>query len=80
MKKVTKLILMLCFILSGAFCFAHGEARTDKNGDGTPVEVIEASCLSGLPRGNSIDALPVLLMLAPQWLNANKNFAHNKLY
>ena len=58
MRKVTKLILMLCFILSGAFCFAHGEARTDKNGDGTPVEVIEASCLSGLPRGNSI--VPIL--------------------
>ena len=58
MKKVTRLILMLCFILSGALCFAHGETRTDKKGDGTPVLVIEGSCLSGFPRGNSI--VPIL--------------------
>ena len=30
MKKVTKLVLMLCLILSGAFCYAHGAARTEK--------------------------------------------------
>lgn len=29
MKKVTKLILMLCLILSGAFCYASGAARTE---------------------------------------------------
>ena len=29
MKKVTKLVLMLCLILSGALCYAHGTARTE---------------------------------------------------
>ncbi len=29
MKKVTTLILMLCFILSGALCYAHVTARTE---------------------------------------------------
>jgi hypothetical protein len=29
MKKVTQLILMLCLILSGAFCYASDAARTE---------------------------------------------------
>ena len=38
MKKVTKLVLMLCFILSGALCYASGEARTE-NVKGEPLIV-----------------------------------------
>ena len=36
MKKVTTLVLMLCFTLSGAFCHASGVAGTEneKGGDG----------------------------------------------
>lgn len=42
MKKVTKLVLMLCLILSGALCHAYGAARTEneKGKDGTPIDVI----------------------------------------
>lgn len=52
MKKATKLILMLCLILSGAFCFAYGEAGT--KGDGVSIDVIESSSCTGINRGNSI--------------------------
>lgn len=46
MKKVTKMVLMLCLILSGAFCHASSEARTGNvNGDsiwiGTDEMVID---------------------------------------
>ena len=54
MKKVTTLVLMLCFILSGALCYAHGEARTVEKGDGITIDLIEASSCTGLNRGNSI--------------------------
>lgn len=46
---------MLCLVLSGAFCCAHGEARTNNEKDeGTPIEVIEVSVLSGFDRSNAI--------------------------
>ena len=54
MTKVTKLVLMLCLFLSGALCFAHGEAGTGEKGDGIPIGVIEASSLSGLDKGSAI--------------------------
>lgn len=36
MKKVTKLVLMLCLVLSGAFCYASGLAGqvNEKGNDG----------------------------------------------
>lgn len=40
MKKVTKMVLMLCLILSGAFCHASSEARTG-NVIGTDEMVID---------------------------------------
>lgn len=38
MKKVIKMVLMLCLVLSGALCYASGAARTEnlKGEDGTP--------------------------------------------
>lgn len=55
MKKVTTLVLMLCLSLSAALSYAHSAARTEnEKGEGTPIEVIEAASVSGLPRGNSI--------------------------
>ena len=37
MKKMTKLVLMLCLILSGAWCYANGAAGTgNKKGEGIP--------------------------------------------
>ena len=36
MEKLTNMVLMLCFILSGAFCYAGGVARTEKTkGEGS---------------------------------------------
>lgn len=54
MKKATKLILMLCFILSGAFCFVYGETRTEKEGDGVGIGIYEAIHNVGINRSNSI--------------------------
>ncbi len=54
MKKVTKLVLMLCLILSGAFCHARGIARTKIKEDGTPLTVIEKVCHGSPEKGNSI--------------------------
>ena len=42
MYKLKEMILMLCFILSGALCYAHGEARIEnEKGEGIPIEVNE---------------------------------------
>lgn len=57
MKKATKLILMLCLILSGALSYAHSGTKSGKEAS-TPIEIIEAANLSGLARGNAI--IPVL--------------------
>ena len=55
MCKFKKTVLILCFILSGALCFASGVARTDyEKGDGIPIEIIEAVNVTGLAKGNSI--------------------------
>lgn len=40
MKKVTQLVLMLCLVLSGALCYARGNARTEMKKEGTPIDVI----------------------------------------
>ena len=49
------MILMLCLILSGALCYAHGEARTEnRKGEGIPIEIIESGSCTGPSRGNSI--------------------------
>ena len=47
MKKVTRIVLMLCFILSGAFCLAYGVAGTEEEGDGITIDLIEASSFTG---------------------------------
>ena len=56
MKKVTQLVLMLCFILSGALCYARGVAGTEKGKgkDGTPIVIIQNSNHNGTEKGNSI--------------------------
>ena len=56
MKKVTTLVLMLCFILSGAFCFANGEENNERKEDGIPVEIKQSTgSLSGLDKSASIN-------------------------
>ena len=54
MKKVTKLVLMLGLFLSGALCYAHGAARTEMKGDGTPsIVILRAEC-GGTDKSGSI--------------------------
>lgn len=54
MKKVTKLVLMLCLVLSGALCYAHGAARTEKKGDGVPIQLIESMSASSSDKSSAI--------------------------
>ena len=55
MKKVTSLVLMLCLALSGALCYAHGEARTEsKKGEDTPVLTIVKSQHGGTDKSGSV--------------------------
>ena len=58
MQKLSSLILMLCLILSGALCYAHGivgqEQEKGKGKDGIPIELIENSSHSNSEKGNCI--------------------------
>ena len=54
MKKVTRLVLMLCLILTGALCYAHGAVGTEKKGDGVPIQLIESSSVSSSDKSNAI--------------------------
>ena len=40
MKKVTKMVLMLCLVLSAALSYAYGAARTETERDGTSIITI----------------------------------------
>ena len=53
MKKLTQCVLMLFLILSGAWCYASGAARTgnEKGNDGTPIDVIGKVAYGGLDKG-----------------------------
>ena len=58
MYKLKAMILMLCFILSGALCYAHGEARMENEREkGILVEIKDSTGLSGLDKSNTITAL-----------------------
>lgn len=56
MKKATKMVLMLCLVLSGALCYAHSEAgtRNMKGNDGITIGVIESSSQSGSDKSSAI--------------------------
>ena len=44
MKKVIKMVLMLCLTLSGAWCYARGADGTgNEKGEGIPIEVKECT-------------------------------------
>ena len=58
MKKTSKMVLMLCLILSAAFSYAHGAARTgipkNEKGDGAPIIVIGKTIYGGTEKSGSI--------------------------
>lgn len=57
MKKVTQLVLMLCLILSGAFSYAHGMARTEKEKVmGDPRLTIQKAQHGGVDKSENIVA------------------------
>ena len=58
MKKATRIVLMLCFILSGAFGFVRSEAGTIEKGEGIPIGVISKILYGGSDRSSSI--IPIL--------------------
>ena len=59
-------ILMLCFILSGALSYAHGEAKMENaKGEDIPIEVIEKARHGGEERGNYIISSVTTLMYHP---------------
>ncbi len=57
MKKISKLVLMLCLVFSGAFSYAHGIVKTrEKIGeDSTPILIIEKASYTSSEKGNSLD-------------------------
>ena len=56
MYKLKEMILMLCFILSGALCYAHGEDRMENEKDGRPVSIdlTESTEAGSLDKSNAI--------------------------
>ena len=57
MKKMSKLILMLCLVLSGAWCYANGASGTEnEKGEGIPLIVKEKGSLDNPDKGASINS------------------------
>ena len=55
MYKLKEMILMLCFILSGALCYANGAAGMENlKGEGIPIVLKECISASGSDRSSSI--------------------------
>ena len=55
MKRITTLVLMLCFILSGAMCHAHGETKKEnKEENGIPIVLIASSNTAEPSRASNI--------------------------
>ena len=57
MNKFKKTVLMLCLILSGAFCYAHGEVGMNQKEDGTSIIVIKNASASGSEKGGAISPI-----------------------
>ena len=54
MKKVTTWVLMLCLILSGAFCYASGAARTENEKGEGAILIIKTAQHGGTDKSGSI--------------------------
>lgn len=55
MKRLSKLVLMLCLVLTGAFCYARGMARTgNEKEQGIPIIVIAKAQHGGTDKSGSI--------------------------
>ena len=57
MKKMKKLVLMLCLVLSGAWCYANGAAGTgNKKGEGIPLIIKEKRTTDNPDKGACINS------------------------
>ena len=56
MLRLKQTLLMLCFTILGAFCFAKSENRTLIVEDGITIGLKEATSCSGFDKSNSIQA------------------------
>ena len=58
-KKATRIVLMLCFILSGAFCYANNAFGKGIETDGYPVyiELTQSTGVSSLDKSSSINPI-----------------------
>ena len=54
MKKIAKLVLMLCFILLGALCYAGGVARTEKTKGEGSILIKKTAQHGGIDKSGSI--------------------------
>ena len=54
MKKVTKLILMLCLVLSGALCYANGAVRTENKKVEGPILIKQKVHHGGTDKSGSL--------------------------
>ena len=55
MKKITRLILVLCLILSEALCFANGKTGIENaKGEGIPIVVIKKAIYGDSDRSSNI--------------------------
>ena len=59
MDKIKNVVLMLCLLFSGAFCYAHGEARTktEKDEREVPIELTECTGASSSDKSNVINSV-----------------------
>ena len=59
MKKLTNMVLMLCLILSGAFCYANSTGGKGNEKDGRPVsiELKESTGCGSSDRSSSINPI-----------------------
>lgn len=57
MNKFKKTVLMLCLILSGAFCYARSEVGMNQKEDGTSIIVIKNASASGSEKGGAISPI-----------------------
>ena len=54
---MTKLFLMFCLVLSGAWCYASGAAGTEnEKGEGIPLILKEKACSGDPDKGTSINS------------------------
>ena len=81
MSKTIKLVLLLCFILSGAISHAHGAARTEKeNEEGVPISIILKTQHGGTDKSGSIVSVCWKVFCINNNPNPSNYYYYHQLY